>query len=398
LAGLEILLKSFTLMLSDDEIEAIVKWRMGRCYASDVHDWRSPDLLPDSEESLGFAKAGGLTINSGNVAIEPIPQRSQYRAESIRRIAELKSDLISLNTASVDSLALFAAMEDARVFSSITPARPDATAVCFQLSHNRLVDPFWRQDTEMILWPYSGRWKWFQQRQEDTLDWNSRQELVFWRGQTTGSCLELDRDSRPHLAGIRTPRPWLKWWLEQHAAGKLDEFDSMFRCYARLAGAERARLTKDIDIKLTPSPGDSRESCYVEFLRRALGADAIADRLDPKEYRSKLRTTKYRIAIEGNDCASSFRDDLLSGSLLLMARPTWENELLYGITENVHYIPLRADFADLEEKLAWCRDNDRLCRDIAGTARVHALKFFCKDVEYSVQARILRYLADQMRR
>lgn len=383
-------------MLSTYEIEEIVKWRMGRCYSSPVYDWRSPHVLVESEQSLSSSMAGGLVIGPDGVKVHSIPGRSNFSAETILRIAELRNDLESLSLDLRGSIAIFAAMEDARLFPSIVPMLLDASKTCFQLSHNRLVNQFGCRETEIILWPIFGNWRWFQQTNQQQMSWKDRDEAIFWRGQATGSCLELGIASRPLLAGIRQARPRLRNWLEQHHYGKLNEFETMSSHYSRLVAIRKFKGMNPFDFKITPLPQDTIESPHLDFLKRMIGRDVISDRIEPKMYQSILGRNKYRLVIGGNDWPTSFRDDMLSGSLLLMAQPVWENELFYGIKENVHYIPIRADFSDLEEKFSWCRENDAFCQEIAREARAHAQKFFRKEVELAVQRRILEVLSQNL--
>jgi hypothetical protein len=381
-------------MLSADDIEELVKWRMGRCYSTPVYDWRSSDVLIDSEQSLKLSKAGGIIIGTDGVKLHPISGRTNFNAETITRIVELRNDLESLAVNLKGSMAIFSAMEDARLFPSIVPIVDDDSTTCFQLSHNRPVKEFRCRDTEMILWPHHGRWRWFKQTEDDQTSWKDRNEAVFWRGQATGSCLELGDVSKPVLSGIRQARPWLKEWLTQHHYGKRNEFDGMWEHYSRLVAVKKFQRLKQFDFKITPMATEDLKCPYLDFMKRMLGQDVVSDRIEPQKYQSTLGSNKYRLVIEGNDCPTSFRADMLSGSLLLMARPAWENELFYGIKENIHYISIRADFSDLDEKFSWCRENDAFCHEIAREARAHAQKYFCKDVELKVQKRILERLSE----
>jgi hypothetical protein len=80
---------------------------------------------------------------------------------------------------------------------------------------------------------------------------------------------------------------------------------------------------------------------------------------------------------------------------MLMPRPFWESDWFFGLRPDVHYIPLRADLADLEERLEWCRDNDRHCKEVAAAARAFALERFEPSIEFDVQNRIAERMARQ---
>jgi glycosyl transferase family 90 len=79
---------------------------------------------------------------------------------------------------------------------------------------------------------------------------------------------------------------------------------------------------------------------------------------------------KYLIVVEGNDLASNLPWALSSNSVVLMPRITRE-----GIVANnrflepfQHYIPLKNNFKDLNQKIEWCEANQDACRNITKTA------------------------------
>ena len=58
------------------------------------------------------------------------------------------------------------------------------------------------------------------------------------------------------------------------------------------------------------------------------------------------------MAIEGNDVASNLKWVMSSNSLAVMPRPTCETWFMEGKLEaGKHYVEVRDDYADLEEKL-----------------------------------------------
>ena len=86
---------------------------------------------------------------------------------------------------------------------------------------------------------------------------------------------------------------------------------------------------------------------------------------------SKLSITeqlqsKFLISIEGNDVATNLKWMLYSNSVVIMPRPTvcsWimEDKLISG----THYIEIKSDYSDLEEKYKWCLNNLEKCKIIA---------------------------------
>ena len=72
----------------------------------------------------------------------------------------------------------------------------------------------------------------------------------------------------------------------------------------------------------------------------------------------KMREHKYIISVEGNDKDTGLNWKLKSNSAVLMARPRITSWLMEEkLIPNFHYIELRDDFKDLEEKIEWCNNH-----------------------------------------
>ncbi|MBR5324051.1 MAG: lipopolysaccharide biosynthesis protein [Muribaculaceae bacterium] len=74
------------------------------------------------------------------------------------------------------------------------------------------------------------------------------------------------------------------------------------------------------------------------------GKKTIADHLD----------YKFIMALEGNDVASNLKWVMSSNSIAVMPRPTCETWFMEGkLIPNYHYIEVKDDFSDLEERLRY---------------------------------------------
>lgn len=63
---------------------------------------------------------------------------------------------------------------------------------------------------------------------------------------------------------------------------------------------------------------------------------------------------KFILCIEGNDVATNLKWTMSSNSVAVMPRPTYETWFMEGrLVPNYHYIEIRDDFSDLEEKIRW---------------------------------------------
>ena len=92
--------------------------------------------------------------------------------------------------------------------------------------------------------------------------------------------------------------------------------------------------------------------------------------------KSEILKNKYIISVEGNDKDSGINWKLNSNSLVLMAKPRIESWLMETtLIPNYHYILLKDDFSDLEEKYLWCESNQDKCKEIIKNANTFMSQF-----------------------
>ncbi len=80
------------------------------------------------------------------------------------------------------------------------------------------------------------------------------------------------------------------------------------------------------------------------------------DSVAPKPWLSSADQFRYRymLSIESVDVATNLKMVLSSQSLCLMPRPRYESWLMEGkLVDGIHYVGLRDDFADLDEKVEY---------------------------------------------
>lgn len=97
-----------------------------------------------------------------------------------------------------------------------------------------------------------------------------------------------------------------------------------------------------------------------------------------REYLSIDAQRQYRfiLSLEGNDVATNLKWIMASDSLCFMRRPryeTWFGEAL--LEPEKHYVLLRDDYADLEEKLHYYRENTDAARQIITNANQYVRQF-----------------------
>jgi hypothetical protein len=91
--------------------------------------------------------------------------------------------------------------------------------------------------------------------------------------------------------------------------------------------------------------------------------------------RQEQMDAKMIIMAEGNDVATGSKWAMLSTSTVIMSKPgvfSWlmEDRLIAGI----HYLEVKWDWSDLEEKVRWCLSNQvrtrRRAASVAGKALI----------------------------
>jgi len=167
-------------------------------------------------------------------------------------------------------------------------------------------------------------------------EWESRQEVAFWRGASTGMLIEtkmtkeeiMKRAGRFKLAKLSMSHP--------------DLIDAGITNYVQIAPE------------------------YLDDIKKEFG---IKDHVD---YTGHLRY-KYLISVDGNSC-SWFRLPfiLFSGSVLFKQESESVQWFYKDLIPNYHYVPIKNDLSDLVEKIEWARKNDDLMKNIS----INAMKFF----------------------
>lgn len=102
-------------------------------------------------------------------------------------------------------------------------------------------------------------------------------------------------------------------------------------------------------------------------------------RLSKKMSFGQISNYKYVLSIEGNIAQFRLTLELSYNSVILLVKSEyyiWYQPLLEPW---VHYVPVKSDLSDLMEKIQWCRDNDRKCKEIASRARLFYKKYITKE-------------------
>lgn len=146
-------------------------------------------------------------------------------------------------------------------------------------------------------------------------------------------------------------------------------------------------LRSDIDVGFS-LPNNSKLGREPEVLRFAKA------KMQPAE----MLQYKYVLSLEGNDKDSGLNWKLNSNSVVLMSPPSRSSWLMEEkLQPGVHYIPLKADFSDLQEKLDECRSNQRHCEQVLANARRYMQQFQDTEREAYIERQVLKGYFDRLR-
>lgn len=99
---------------------------------------------------------------------------------------------------------------------------------------------------------------------------------------------------------------------------------------------------------------------------------------------------RYILSIEGNDVATNLKWILASNSLCMQPRPVYETWLMEGRLEaGRHYVELRDDFTDLEEKIDYYNRHPEETREIIGNAQAFIRQFFDREFEQLISLLVM---------
>ena len=99
---------------------------------------------------------------------------------------------------------------------------------------------------------------------------------------------------------------------------------------------------------------------------------------------------KYLLSVEGNDKDSGLNWKLNSNSLVLMAKPRSQSWLMESkLIPGFHYILLKDDFSDLDEKVIWCHNNQNACKQIVKNANKYMSQFSNNLVEEMIEKSLI---------
>ena len=180
-------------------------------------------------------------------------------------------------------------------------------------------------------------------------EWGSRRETVLWRGATSGS------------GSVSSPEMTADHLLP------------------RIQLCLMAKNISGTDMRITNIVQLESHNLHQGRLKQA---GILGEHMPVEAWAGH----KFAIDIDGN--TNSFGTMLcrliLGCCVLKVASPKdWSQWYYDSVKPWVHFIPIQSDLSDLAEKIAWCREHDRECQQIAAEGRALA-----NSLEYETETRL----------
>lgn len=111
----------------------------------------------------------------------------------------------------------------------------------------------------------------------------------------------------------------------------------------------------------------------------------------PKMQLSEQLQYKFILAIEGNDVASNLKWVMSSNSIAFMPKPKYETWFMEGtLIPNYHYVLLRDDLSDMEEKIHYYAKHKEESLQIIQNAHAHVEQFKDKKREDIISLLVMK--------
>ena len=111
-----------------------------------------------------------------------------------------------------------------------------------------------------------------------------------------------------------------------------------------------------------------------------------------KQFMSKEAQLEYKFIFcpEGNDVSTNLKWAMSSNSICFMPKPRYETWFMEGLLRSgVHYVELKSDYSDLEEKIDYYSTHITEAEAIIANAHRHVARFQNRDLEDLLSIKVL---------
>ncbi len=219
----------------------------------------------------------------------------------------------------------------------------------------------------MVLWPLSkyhtpGERRFVHPTPIDPIPFDNKADIAAWRGALSG---------RPNTA-LAPNAKYRRFGAEilidlcQPQSG-----EALWALHEELMGITRYNLvlryfmSKEMDVGLT----------LTDAFKIARETSLLAPLCKNRTAIDWFFQSKYVLCLTGNDTGSNFLPAANSNSVVLKEEDGWELFYSGEFRPWEHYIPLSLGAQDVEEKLAWAKDNTKACKEMVRAAQTVCAKF-----------------------
>lgn len=213
----------------------------------------------------------------------------------------------------------------------------------------------------------------------DSYNFSEKKNEIIWRGKFTGhsdsNTIEFCRDIEKNINKYHRFK-CVQMWCNTHNIKFVEN-------YSVIQGHENR---KKFDNMLY-NPIVQKNLLYLEKMFQE-NKDMIGSFI---KFRTEMIQYKYILNLDGHDSSSAIINILKSNSLMISPIPKWHIVVNFKLEPWVHYVPLKDDTSDLEEKLKWCNSNQEKCEEIVKNASEYISQFNEKS-EQEIEKRIFEKL------
>ncbi|KAJ3069603.1 capsule-associated protein CAP1, partial [Podochytrium sp. JEL0797] len=185
----------------------------------------------------------------------------------------------------------------------------------------------------------------------DPYSWAEKKNVLFWRGTTTGG-------------SFKNGAPWEKYprmkmmdWERQFSK----KYGHKYKGVTFDAGKGEEPPNKELSVDIGLSAVVQTDEVTTEIIRNRYP-------LKKKVTFEQTKQFKYLIVVDGNTWPSRLQAYLQTNSVVLYAG-IFTDFYNWKLQPWIHFVPIRLDFSDLDEKLKWLMDNDDAARQISENAQ-----------------------------
>ncbi|KAJ3379688.1 capsule-associated protein CAP1 [Entophlyctis sp. JEL0112] len=189
----------------------------------------------------------------------------------------------------------------------------------------------------------------------DPYSWQDKADVLFWRGSATGGRFSKEVPWRKYHR-IRLMQ-WVAEFAQRYPKNMFDSGKSAPpRLPVRKGSQSLDWLAVDVGFHHVGVRGKDVEQ-------------QIIDEYPLRSYVSfeDCLKFKYLLVIDGNTWPSRTPRYLTSNSVILLST-AFTDWYMWMLEPFVHYVPVKLDLSDLDDKLRWLRDNDDAARQISENA------------------------------